>query len=379
MAETNKFPVVRSIAREAEMGSLQPLIADVRSSTPTLIRPEGTVTTRVPAYVNNKLHLLVVPDLVSQSDAPSVVDIPTALLRDSFLVTARAAEIMAKTSDATRIDIGWNFSVGEKTKRIASQPDNLHIHVFGYEPDDFTFKTAKEVHTDAILRSKISEPMDKISQDIIDSQVLLNTPDFYRVFSRLPDNPSTFYLKSGLDAITNPDFALLIQQLHDNGQKAYNDLAGCFVDLDKPRFDRYDRLMPLPIGQRRANLMHYISTHDGLSDISYQALSYIADQAVSFEELVDQKAGRDISKTEVRDLLYARGAINGFAYSMRLSGEVQADRNFGDWQFNYHPVVFSSQDVLMDQLFERDETASLSEIQLARLTGMEQVIRMGIK
>lgn len=376
-----EFKTVHSVAQRSNMGDLPSLIQDVRETKPVLSTTGGKVYVKGAAYVYTPSHLLIVPDRFDKKDAPGVTDISTDLLFDTFRVASRVATVVARQTDAEFIDLGWNYSPGERKKRIASQPDNLHVHVVGYEPNDLQTVDATQVQRDPILSSKLKERMDSVSKDLLVGQVIPNTPDFDDFFIESLKDPLAFYLKDAA-SFENPDFAAMMQKLHQNGQRTYNQVAQVFFDLDNPQMDYYVRPMPRTSFNRHAQLTAYLAKKPYISNESAGLLRNLADRVVPFDELVRQKFGVNPTDNDAKNLLYSQGALNGFAYAMTFSADINPDRSVDQWKLKISPKVFSSQDLLQGsaqfKLFERNENEALSEAQFDRLTKIEQLVRKGI-
>jgi hypothetical protein len=186
-----------------------------------------------------------------------------------------------------------------------------------------------------------------------------------------------------MDILLDPDFAPMMQALHRNGQLAYNKLAGCFFDLINLSQDRYGRNMPKAAGQRRADLLAYLSEHSQISAKSARRLGLLANMVVPFDELVRKKFRTlDATDSQVKDLLYLQGALNGMAYSVNFSAPVQDGKAVG-WEMQIHPEVFSSTDLLQAssefKLFERDENEALTLEQYSQAMQIEKSIRGKVK
>jgi hypothetical protein len=383
MISPDKFLTVHSVALRPNMGPLKSLIDDARDSQPVLKVPEGVVYLKTPAFLYTPQHVMVIPDRKDKADAPGVADIEPAFLHDTFGVWYKSIEVMQEVPGTNFIDAGWNYSHTERKKRIASQPDTLHLHTIGYRQGDLRPISSQTVLEDPTLRSKLKEKADPISHDLLLREIIPATPDFKHFFAAKDGDPLRFDVRGGMDILLDPDFAPMMQALHRNGQLAYNKLAGCFFDLINLSQDRYGRNMPKAAGQRRADLLAYLSEHSQISAKSARRLGLLANMVVPFDELVRKKFRTlDATDSQVKDLLYLQGALNGMAYSVNFSAPVQDGKAVG-WEMQIHPEVFSSTDLLQAssefKLFERDENEALTLEQYSQAMQIEKSIRGKVK
>ena len=379
MISPDKLLTVHSVALRPNMGPLKSLIDDARDSQPVLTVPEGVVFLKTPAFLYTPQHVMVIPDRIDKADAPGIADIDPAFLYDTFGVWHKTIQVMLKEPGVNFIDAGWNYSHTERKKRIASQPDTLHLHTIGYRQGDLRSISQQTVLEDSTLRSKLNEKADPISRDLLLGEIIPAAPDFNHFFAAKDGDPLRFDIKGGTDILLDPDFAPMMQALHRNGQLAYNELAGCFFDLATLSQDQFGRNIPKATGQRRADLLAYLSEHSRISVKSARRLGLLANMVVPFDELVRQKFGTsDVTDSQVKDLLYLQGALNGMAYSVNFSTPVQ-DGKATSWEMQIHPEVFSSTDLLQAssqfKLFERDENEALNPEQYSQAMQIEQSIR----
>lgn len=383
MISPDKFLTVHSVALRPNMGPLKSLIDDARDSQPVLTVPEGVVFLKTPAFLYTPQHVMVIPDRLDRSDAPGIANIEPAFLHDTFGVWHKTVQVMLEQPGVNFIDAGWNYSHTERKKRIASQPDTLHLHTIGYRQGDLRPISSQTVLEDPTLRSKLKEKADPISRDLLLREIIPATPDFKHFFAAKEGDPLRFDVRGGMDILLDPDFAPMMQALHRNGQLAYNKLAGCFFDLNNLSQDRYGRNMPKAAGQRRSDLLAYLSEHSQISAKSARRLGLLANMVVPFDELVRKKFRTlDATDSQVKDLLYLQGALNGMAYSVNFSAPVQDGKAVG-WEMQIHPEVFSSTDLLQAssefKLFERDENEALTPEQYSQAMQIEKSIRGKVK
>lgn len=369
----HELPIVSSVAREP-FESLPPLIDDARENPLVILSTDkGDVLVKSVAMPYSERHLLVLPDLTSHENLPSVEATPDVLLGAAFETAKLIADEYIEDPDLDNVEIGWNYSHKERKKRIASQPNNLHIHVVGYGEDDSlqdsVLKTEAVARED--LKTKVSEPLAKVATDLLYTQVLpvlenVHSDFFAKYFKVGAETDSfTLELKEGIDLLSDPEFSDFIKTVHITGQDIYNEIGRCFYQEENGKFVEGDdgRYAPLPPNERLHAIYEYIARHESLSSVSRRVLIRLAETVKPMSDV--QNPTREM-------------ALKDFAYAAVFSGE-RGERGDFAWKFGFDPVVFSTRDVLQasrveSRLFERDASRALDEATLARVKDHERMV-----
>lgn len=148
--------------RPVEGGTFGPLMEDVRAN--YLVSCLGNDVTiylkAVPSPYTGEhgVHFLAIPDARDQSNIPGVKDLPPKDLRNTLQFAEAFAYQTLQQKGIDEVDFGFHHSRAEFSgipkQRIASFPNNLHIHITGYSGQDMKPLPRGEVVRDSELRGK---------------------------------------------------------------------------------------------------------------------------------------------------------------------------------------------------------------------------------
>ncbi len=387
-SENAGLVIVSSVAREKKV-KLPPLIQDARENPLLSIKTaEGSVYIKPAAMPYTKRHMLIVPDLATKEDTPSVTSTPDALLGKTFHAACDIAGYYTKSHNIQEIDIGFNYSPYEDKKHIATQQRTLHVHVVGFDSEELDYRiTRSEALKRPDLKTKVSEPLSNLASELIYQQVLPiiqgKFSNFFRENFEISEDKRHFTLqmKNGLNTLNHPDFPAFLKLLHAESQNVYNEIAKCFLtsDIQTDNFLEGDdgRYELLSQQERNKRIAEYLARNPNLSESSKRILLLLSGSAKTTQEVIQRKEeqlGRALSEAERKQELNRFMAIKNFAYATVISGKKTGEDM--RWSFGMDPAIFSTRDILQAsrsqiKLFERNPGESYDQSTLERVASME--------
>lgn len=391
-SENPGIVIVSSIARE-KREHLPPLIQDARENPLAIIKTsEGTVYVKPAAMPYTRRHMLIIPDRENKENTPDVNTTPDTLLGKTFQAAHDIADYYTQSTDVQEVDIGFNYSQHEDKKRIATQPQTLHVHVVGYDSEALAHRIDR---SDALkrpdLKSKTSEPLSRLASELIYNRVLpilqSKMPRFFSDNFEVIEHEKRFTLKmkNGLHVLDDPEFPDFLKVIHAEGQNVYDEIAKCFF-VSQPETGKFmesedGRYQLLPQAVRMKRVAEYVALHKYLTLASQRNLHMLSESAKTIQEITqrkERKLDRELSEEETQQELNRFMAIKDFAYAAVFSGK-QTDKSVA-WSFGIDPVIFSTRDVLQasrtqTKLFERNPDKIYDDPTLSKVMKDESNLR----
>jgi hypothetical protein len=308
------------------------------------------------------LHMMVLPDLKDARDIHEVTDITKGHLSMVLEVAGGLAIHAFEEGGITEVNIGIHTAKDEwvKTpKQRIKNFKNLHLHV-----EAANYENKKEITEEQLRRNpeyfgKTPEPFEKIGYQILIHEVLpllrvggLPVDD---LFEEIVDNQGRlrFKLLNGSETFKKPELALFLQQLDVEGQKAYDDLASCFFEVENGKFKvddgQYQRYKLLPVDVRRQKVDEYIQKRDWLSGGSKVGLRLFTSMAQEAEKVIAREMEKvekwvpedhdGLEKSTINQIANRFMAFRGFSYATLFSGMKDENGNV-DWTLGIRPSVF---------------------------------------
>jgi len=365
------------VRRKVEPGQgFPPLMEDTRANNLASVEVSDSETVYVkaiagPYVATDGLHVMVLPDLSNQRQIREVTDISVTHLSKVLEVAGNLASHALDEDNIGEVNIGihndkdeWSYDDRDKKtpnlpkQKIKNFP-NLHVHV-----EAANYKNKKEITEEQLRRNpeyfgKTPEPFEKIGYQILVHEVLpllrvggLPVGD---LFEEIVDNQGRlrFKLLNGSETFKKPELALFLQQLDVEGQKAYDDLASCFFEVENGKFKvddgQYQRYKLLPVDVRRQKVDEYIQKRDWLSGGSKVGLRLFTSMAQEAEKVIDREMEKvekwvpedhdGLEKPTINQIANRFMAFRGFSYATLFSGMKDENGNV-DWTLGIRPSVF---------------------------------------
>ncbi len=394
-----KVAQVLNVAREKVEGKLPSLMDDTRANYLGRIEGEGeniyVKAVASPWTGEHGIHLLVIPDRKDHSNVPGITDLSSEALGSTLKLAESLAYHILQQPGISEVDFGVNHSRAElrRTKKsiLASFPQNLHIHVTGYTPEDMKSISTEDILKSSELTGRTEEALYALGEGLLFGEIVPELrrifPLFDSLFSEMVDQRGRkrFKINDGRGGFQNPDLPKVLQAIDTLAKKKYDELAKCFFEFDsklsqfvtKP--DEAARYVLLPIENRLRNIDEYIQNHQNLSGgvkLGLKLLATLAqdEQTVMERELgiLAQRKGRTL--TEAEQQTYTGQIANRFwaykdlAYSIVWSAKKDGAGEI-NWIFGFDPKVFTihgphQSSAFTNKLVERDISQHFTNEQL---------------
>ncbi|OGE32339.1 hypothetical protein A3D83_03535 [Candidatus Daviesbacteria bacterium RIFCSPHIGHO2_02_FULL_41_10] len=392
------FRVARvvSTTREKVDGKLPPLMDDTRAHYLALIRGDGediyVKAVASPWTGEHGIHLMVIPDRKDHQNIPGITDLSPEALGKSIRLAESLGFHMLQQPEISEVDFGINHSrstIRTLKSHLASIPQNLHVHITGYNPRDLVSVSNEDIMKSADLTGRTAEALYVLGEELLFEEIvpaLRSTfPDFDAIFSEIKDSRARrrFNMNNGRDGFAHPDLPKILQALDVFAKQKYDELAQCFFK----NHDKKNQL--LPRGDRLRNIDEYISKHKALSGNVKLGLKFLAAIAKDRDIVVQrelgvlaQKKGDKLTETEeeiaTRKIANRFWAYEDLAYALVWSAKKE-DNGQVNWIMGFDPKIFTihgphQSSAYTNKLVERDISGYFSDEQLSEAQKRENAV-----
>lgn len=400
---------VLNVAREKVEGKLPPLMDDTRENYLARIKEEdGSIYVKAvatPWTGKHGIHFLVIPDRADHQNTPGIADISEEVLRDSLILSESLAYQTLQYNGISEVDFGVNHSRGElkrgKKSMLATIPQNLHIHITGYNPEDFEPVSNEDIAKSPELTGRTEEALYALGEGLFFGEIVPELrdrfPAFDALFAEISDQRGRkrFKMLNGRHGFQNPQLPKILQAIDALAKQKYDELAKCFFEFDNEsnqfvtKQDESARYQLLPRESRAKNVNEYINNHQNLSDGVKLGLKLLATIAKDEGTVMDrelavaaQQKGSALTEVERESQMGIIAnrfwAYKDLAYAMVWSAK-KDDSGEITWIFGFDPKVFTihgphQSSAYTNKLVERDTAQYFSAEQLQTIQQRESAV-----
>lgn len=393
-------------------GVLPPLMDDVRATNLMEYKPPGNGVTVYlkavgsPYTGENGIHFLTIPDRSDHSNIPGIADLSASELAHVLKFVESVSHSAFSQPGISEVDFGWHHSRAElqgiPKQRLATFPQNLHIHTIAFASEDMKAVSKDEVIANADLTGKTGEALHMLGEELFFKEIVPalqeEYPDFNSIFEETKDTRGRrrFKIRGGSKSFDNILLAQILQAIDVKGKQAYDALARCFFEFNeesgqfKVKDDQYARFKLLPCLEREIRVAGYVIGKPNLSEGVKLGLRWLAqhaqDEHIIIErelEKAENKKGADLTEEErdntIKEAANRFWAYKDFSYSMSFSAQKTEEGQNMEWIFAFDPKIFSVEGIVQSSAFTdkwivRDTGKAYTAEQLQAVQAKERAV-----
>lgn len=302
-----------------------------------------------------KRHLMLVADSQLGLPVRSIMDLTDQGLTGFLQLDATVARTYFRDPQVSQVDFGMNFTTEDSAirRKLASISEHLHSHIVGYTQQDLSRVVSEaKLRSHKEWRAGMYDPLLATSLEVFGHEVVATIPGFEKIFAKTGEAGLTFKFIPGWDGFSDPNLAVVLKLIHQEGQKVYDEVGGCFCATDSKgknfRPSAGGRYLILPKEERVEKVQKFIESREWLSSASKRFLRMFATNLKNESQVLEEarkkaekQSGRVLTEAEMDRLIKETAdknwPIKGFAYTL-----VWSSGNGQDLYFGFDPKIFSA-------------------------------------